>query len=369
LVVPLITEIPDLERFADEPGHQGDPGEDVGYYDRARRAREAGGARQGEPIIATLGEPQPVGWRPPPPAEEEDPHADVWSRGVTGAEDEEEDKPGDAYKRAKEIARARKAARGGDRPMEEQILKVDNMINEIFDLRLYKMQIQLLVRKLEGREIDDLKNEIRGIKHVTTVKTIRKRRVADAYRVVLELKYEQLGVIARDTFIRFELIPVLRKFPAMEIEDWTRPEKAERTSGETIRESGTYGTAPSMPPQSRDVPTPRVSLKSVAQDWMDGGVQVYDVPMNTNDMRYHIMMPVEELWPYVSREFRAPKDVFDDKMTAYQEFIKDGTDAPVYVAIGMNGRIRITGNEDIVWFAKKAGQKEVPVFLSYQKQV
>jgi hypothetical protein len=41
----------------------------------------------------------------------------------------------------------------------------------------------------------------------------------------------------------------------------------------------------------------------------------------------------------------------------------------VYVAIGMNGRIRITGNEDIVWFAKKAGKKEVPVFLSYQKQV
>ena len=52
--------------------------------------------------------------------------------------------------------------------------------------------------------------------------------MADAYRVVLELKYEQLGVIARDTFIRFELIPALRKFPAMEIEDWTKPEKVER---------------------------------------------------------------------------------------------------------------------------------------------
>jgi len=247
---------------------------------------------------------------------------------------------------------------------------VDGLLNEIFDLRLYKMQIQLLVRKLEGREIDDLKNEIRGIKHVTTVKTVRKRRVADAYRVVLELKYEQMGVIARDTFIRFELIPALRKFPAMEIEDWSKPEKAERTVKEIkLNEFGTQGGVPTAPVQSRDVQTPRISLKDIAQDWMDGGVQVYDAPMNTHNMLYHVMMPVEELWPYASRVFRAPKDVFDDKMTAYQEFIATGADSPVYVAIGMNGRIKITGNEDIVWFAKKAGKEEVPVFLSYQKQI
>ena len=121
--------------------------------------------------------------------------------------------------------------------------------------------------------------------------------------------------------------------------------------------------------QSREVPTPRSQLKDIAQDWMDGGVQVYDVPMNVADMRYHVMMPVKELWPYVSRVFRAPKDIFDDKLTAYQEFIKTGGDSPVYVAIGMNGRIKITGNEEIVWFAKKSGKEEVPVFLSYQKQV
>jgi len=86
-------------------------------------------------------------------------------------------------------------------------------------------------------------------------------------------------------------------------------------------------------------------------------------------MQYHMMVPTEELWKYCSREYRAPADVFDDKMSQYQEFIATGIDMPIYVAVGMNGRIKITGNEDFVWFAQKAGVKELPVFLSYQKQV
>ncbi len=78
------------------------------------------------------------------------------------------------------------------------------------------------------------------------------------------------------------------------------------------------------------------------------------------------MMPVEELLPYISREFRAPKDAFDGM---YQNFIRDGATAPVYVAIGRNGRVKVTGNEDLIWFAKKSGLQELPVFLSYQNQV
>jgi hypothetical protein len=112
--------------------------------------------------------------------------------------------------------------------------------------------------------------------------------------------------------------------------------------------------------------TPRMDLKAVAQDWMDGGVMAYDVPMNTQDMRYHVMLPISELLPYISREFRAPKDAFDGM---YQNFIKNGATAPVYVAIGKNGRIKITGNEDLVWYAKRAGLEQLPVFFSYQNQV
>jgi len=41
------------------------------------------------------------------------------------------------------------------------------------------------------------------------------------------------------------------------------------------------------------------------------------------------------------------------------------------VAVGRNGRVRIIGNEDIVWFAKRASgmEGEVPVFIRYQQQV
>ena len=46
-----------------------------------------------------------------------------------------------------------------------------------------------------------------------------------------------------------------------------------------------------------------------------------------------------------------------------------GPSLPVYVALGQNGRVRITGGEDLVWFAKKSGLKELPVFFSYQRQV
>jgi len=82
-----------------------------------------------------------------------------------------------------------------------------------------------------------------------------------------------------------------------------------------------------------------------------------------------MMVPTAELWKYCSRVYRAPTNVFDDKMSQYQEFIATGIDMSIYVAVGMNGRIKITGNEDFVWFAQKAGVKELPVFLSYQKQV
>ena len=78
------------------------------------------------------------------------------------------------------------------------------------------------------------------------------------------------------------------------------------------------------------------------------------------------MVPIEELLPYMSREFRAPMDAFDGM---YQNFIRNGAQNPVYIALGRNGRARVTGGEDMIWFAKKAGLEELPVFFSYQRQV
>jgi len=113
--------------------------------------------------------------------------------------------------------------------------------------------------------------------------------------------------------------------------------------------------------------TPRPALQDALEDWMIGNTQAYDMAVNTQDMRYTVMMPVKELWPYCSREFRAPADAFEGM---YQHYIANGAQAPVYLALGKNGRIKITGNEDIVWFAKRAAgeEAEVPVFISYQQQ-
>jgi hypothetical protein len=117
-------------------------------------------------------------------------------------------------------------------------------------------------------------------------------------------------------------------------------------------------------------PTPAPTLQAVLGDWVEASVQVYDMPSETNNMAYHSMVPVEEFFeadpPLVSREFRAPKDAYDG---LYQNFIKSGPQAPVYLALGKNGRMKVTGGEDILWFAKQAGLEEVPVFYSYQRQV
>ena len=109
-----------------------------------------------------------------------------------------------------------------------------------------------------------------------------------------------------------------------------------------------------------------MSIEDIMMDWADGGVKLYDEVAPNNLMAYHVMYPVEELLDYLGREFRAPMDAFDGM---YQQFIKNGPTAPVYVALGKNKRAKITGGEDIVWFAKRAGLKEVPVFFSYQRQV
>ena len=133
--------------------------------------------------------------------------------------------------------------------------------------------------------------------------------------------------------------------------------------------SGFGGVASNLGAQrysmGRKMETPRPSLQDIIDDWAEGGVQLYDAPADTTDMRYHVMMPVEELKPLCGRNYRGSEMDFEGR---YQEFIKNGPTAPVYLAIGQNKRAKITGNEDIVLFAEKSGLEEVPVFLSYQRQ-
>tara|TARA_A100001011_G_C13852910_1_gene651633 strand:- start:48 stop:635 length:588 start_codon:yes stop_codon:yes gene_type:complete len=191
-----------------------------------------------------------------------------------------------------------------------------------------------------------------------------------------EIKFELIGNQGRVKYRDRVLLPNLMNIKGLKI---LRVSPIHRTNVRgtirTVREAlineagfgGEYGgTAIGFNHSTSKMPSNRMDLETIAADWGAASVMAYDTPMDTTDMRYHVMMPVEDLLNYTSREFRAPKDAFDGM---YQNFIKNGAQAPVYVAVGKNRRIKITGNEDLVWFAKRAGLKELPVFLSYQKQV
>ena len=253
--------------------------------------------------------------------------------------------------------------------VEAQIDRVDKMLNERepIDLRIYKVALGCVVDTSIAGLDNQIENQIRGIEEVTTVRnrTELERSVGAAaiYRVY-EVKFELYGQEARDTYRDSVLVPAIEKeVTGVTVRDRGLPE----LSDSPLREWGGLGYA--APPYDHylpTMPTPAVSLDSVLEDWAEGGVQIYDTPMNTNQMRYHVMMGVDELWKHCSRYYRGTKVSFDG---GYKHFIKDGAQMPVYVALGQNGRVKITGNEDLIWFAKRSGLEELPVFFSYQRQV
>ena len=300
-----------------------------------------------------------------------------------------------------------------ERYEENQLHRVEKLLEKLrdpaHDLRIYNIQVGCnLIDRVGGTDAE-IAAQIRGIDGVTTVRPIAdsKRDITPTETYVLfDIKFELLGATSRVEFRDEVLIPQMRLIDGIKIINWSAIHKTNiQGTVRTVREAGQkleeYGfgthTGGSMGgvaqnlgtvrlPKSAPRPTPTPTLDAIAQDWAQGGVQVYDFPTNTNDMRYHTMLPTAELWELTSRINRYPKDIFDikhqrfdavyqrlkDKLedpAAYHEFIKDGATAPVYVAIGQNGKIKITGNEDLVWFAKKSGLEELPVFLSYQRQI
>ena len=253
--------------------------------------------------------------------------------------------------------------------LEQQIGRIDNILSERepIDLRLYKVALGCVVDLGISGLDNQIENQIRGIKEVTTVshrvELERQVGASVAYRVY-DVKFELYGQQARDTYRDSTLVPAMNR----EVEGLKVVERGPVQSVDNpLREWGGLGYA--APPYDHylpTMPTPRIALQSVLEDWVEGGVQIYDTPMNTNQMRYHVMMPVSDLWEYVSRYYRGTKTDFDGR---YKKYIKDGAQMPVYIALGQNGRVKITGNEDLIWFAKKSGEDELPVFFSYQRQV
>ena len=237
------------------------------------------------------------------------------------------------------------------------------------DLRLYKVIIGVAVDLNYSGSDSQIENQIRGIREVTTVshlsdrqKDIGTRRVYREY----EIKFELFGGISRIQYRDRILVPaIMKEVHGVKVVMRSKVKQVEYGLRESFWAGTAYGTANKA--ESPQMPhTPSLTIDAILQDWQHGAVQAYDTPMDTRDMAYHVMVPVDELWELCGRYYRGSKQEFDGR---YQDFIKNGSRQPVFVAVGRNGRVKLTGNEDDVWFAKKSGLKELPVFFSYQRQV
>ena len=243
--------------------------------------------------------------------------------------------------------------RGG--PLQE----VDNPL----DVRLYEIDYVMSYPLGQGFEITDIHNIIRAIPDVTTVRTIGNAKRSQGNRTLSlqRLKFALRGQKNRTEWIKQILLPQIHKISSkIRIHKVDRAELVS-SSKQRLKESYYNSTMRQSPGRT----TPLPSVQNLIDDWVEGGV-MYDQPTNHNLTRYSVMMPVEDLKHLCGREARKHGHHFD---AGYENFIQNGPRDPIYLAIGKNGRAKITGNEDDLRYAIKAGVEEVPVFISYQRQV
>jgi hypothetical protein len=231
------------------------------------------------------------------------------------------------------------------------------------DVRLYEIDFVMSYPLGKGFEITDIHNIVRAIPDVTTVRTVgnKKRSQGNRSLSLQRLKFALQGQIPREEWVKQVLLPQVRKIsPEIRIH---KVERADLVANSKQRLEELYYQ--NSPRQSPGRATPAPSIQSLIDDWVQGGV-MYDAPTSINLTRYSVMMPVADLEGLMCREARKHGHHFD---AGYQKFIENGPRDPIYLAIGKNGRAKITGNEDDLRYAIKAGVEEVPVFISYQRQV
>lgn len=229
------------------------------------------------------------------------------------------------------------------------------------DVRVYDMDFVMSYPLGVGFEMTDIHNIIRAIPDVTTVRTKgQKRRAGNNSVSVQNLKFALRGQRSRMTWVKQVLLPQIHKIDRrIKI---LKIDRAQLTEGKINLEEY-YSSYSMRQSPARVTPSPRI--QQILDDWMQGGV-MYDSPMLNSLSREHVMVPVEDLECLLSRNPRKHGDHFE---AGYQNFIKIGPRDPIYIAVGKNGKVKITGNEDDLRYAIKAGVEEVPVYFSYQTQV
>jgi hypothetical protein len=231
------------------------------------------------------------------------------------------------------------------------------------DVRVYEIDFVMSYPLGQGFEMTDIHNIIRAIPDVTTVRTVGETKKTQGNRTVSlqRLKFALQGQSPRNEWVKKVLLPQIRKIsPAIRLH---KVQRANIVSGDKQKLEELYYQTSMRQSPGRTTPVP--AIQSLIDDWVQGGV-MYDMPTNINLTRYSVMMPVEELKHLMCRVPRKHGHHFD---AGYQKFIENGPRDPIYLAIGKNGRAKITGNEDDLRYAIKAGVEEVPVFISYQRQV
>ena len=233
------------------------------------------------------------------------------------------------------------------------------------DVRLYEMDFVMSYPLGMGYEITDIHNIIRAIPDVTTVRTVGNSKRTQGNRTISlqRLKFALKGQKPREEWVKQILLPQIRKI-SQDIRIH-KVERADLVSASRQRMEEAFGYFNSTQRPSTPRTTPRPTIQGLIDDWVEGGV-MYDQPTNINLTRYSVMMPVADLEHLCSRHQRKHGHHFD---AGYENFIQNGPRDPIYLAIGKNGRAKITGNEDDLRYAIKAGVEEVPVFISYQRQV
>jgi len=241
---------------------------------------------------------------------------------------------------------------------EEELEEVENPL----DVRVYEIDYTMDYPLGQGLEIADIHDLVRSIPNVTTVRTVGEpvRLTGNRTATLQRLKFVLQGRQNRMAWARQVLIPSIKQIdPRIRVRKIRRAELFR--SSKVLKEFyAAYSQRPSF-----ERATPRSELDQLVADWVDGGV-MYDAPTMFNDSSTHVMMPVEEIKHLLPREARKHGHHYE---AGYRRFIEEGPINPIYIAIGKNGRVRITGNEDDLRYAIEAEVEEVPVFFSYQTQV
>ena len=233
--------------------------------------------------------------------------------------------------------------------------------------RTYKITFRIAMSKDHGGLRAETENEMRAVPGVGTVKIVvgTTRQDGSNYYADALIKFHLLGKRSVIQYIRSELLPALRNIEGLSVMRMDRYEEIT-----TMREwSDAYSGHGVSPNQGRERAVPTPTIDAIAQDWINVGKDGMGIAASSlaHSVGEVTMIPVIELMRYLGTNyFSATTKEFE---TVKQQIINQGIQGPIMVAIGKNGRVRITAGNDLVLAAKDIGIEEVPVTFSLQLQV